>query len=191
MQENWIYGLVGVSASLIALPISRIARIYLESWLSQRRERARLEALGEPLRESPAVAERKLPSPLSGNAAGAPYYYLRELQIRNLRCFSTVDIAFRYPGDGGDAKIQNVNLLLGDNGSGKSTILKAAAMAALGPVLEGSGFVPFRLVRQDHQRASVVGALAFGAQLVLRTQLDPRSGRRRRACRARPPCRRR
>lgn len=40
-------------------------------------------------------------------------------------------------------------MLLGNNGSGKTTVLRAIAMAAMAPVLlSGSGFVPYSLVRR-------------------------------------------
>ena len=48
----------------------------------------------------------------------------------------------------------NVNLLLGDNGSGKTSVLRAAALAALGPILASgsAGFVPYSLVRRVRRR---------------------------------------
>ena len=45
--------------------------------------------------------------------------------------------------------LPNVTLLLGNNGSGKSTILRAIAMAALAPLLpQSSGYVPRSMVRR-------------------------------------------
>ena len=50
-----------------------------------------------------------------------------------------------------------MNLIIGNNGSGKSTLLKAIAIAALGPVLDSSGFVPYHLIRSHRKRSTVRG----------------------------------
>ena len=42
----------------------------------------------------------------------------------------------------------NVNLIVGDNGGGKSSVLRAIALAVLAPAMLESGFVPYRLVRR-------------------------------------------
>lgn len=82
--------------------------------------------------------------------------YIQSLEIENLRTFETAQIRFNVPRDEAPSdptELPNVNLLLGDNGSGKTTVLRAAALAALGPVLtSGSGFVPFSLVRRIRKR---------------------------------------
>jgi hypothetical protein len=76
--------------------------------------------------------------------------YLRSLEIENLRCFEKAKVSLLYPGQPDLPKQvhANVNLLLGVNGAGKTTILKAIALAVLTPVLESSGFVPYCLVRR-------------------------------------------
>lgn len=91
-----------------------------------------------------------------------PYFFLADLDVRNLRCFSETSIRLRFPEEREDLRYPNVNLLLGDNGSGKSTILRAIAMAALGPVLPSSGFVPYRLVTRGAEEAQVSGTFIFG-----------------------------
>ena len=51
-------------------------------------------------------------------------------------------------------EMPNVNLIVGDNGGGKSSVLRAIALAALAPAMLESGFVPYRLVRRpDGQNA--------------------------------------
>jgi hypothetical protein len=92
---------------------------------------------------------------------GVPCFYATHLDVRQLRCFAAASLDLRFPGERNDLALPNVNLLLGDNGAGKSTILKAIAMAALGPVLEGSGFYPFKLVREGASKASVDCAFLF------------------------------
>jgi energy-coupling factor transporter ATP-binding protein EcfA2 len=59
--------------------------------------------------------------------------YVSSLQIENLRCFKSAEIELQYPGRSQDeaALLPNVNLLLGINGSGKTTVLKAIALAVL------------------------------------------------------------
>lgn len=59
--------------------------------------------------------------------------YVRSLQIENLRCFKSTEIELQYPGrdPAGVILLPNVTLLLGINGSGKTTVLKAIALAVL------------------------------------------------------------
>lgn len=45
--------------------------------------------------------------------------------------------------------LPNVNLLLGDNGLGKTSMLKAISLAALGPAIQDSGIYAYRLVRRE------------------------------------------
>lgn len=79
--------------------------------------------------------------------------YIRHLRIRQLRCFADANLSLRYPTEirreTDDPSYPNVNLLLGDNGAGKTTILKAIALAVLAPVIGGSGFRSFYLVRRN------------------------------------------
>jgi predicted ATPase len=79
--------------------------------------------------------------------------FITKLSLGDLRCFESAEISFaptrtRASGTG------NVTVLLGNNGFGKSTVLKAVALAALGPALQNSGFVPYRLVRRTTTRAA-------------------------------------
>ena len=76
--------------------------------------------------------------------------YLRRLEVRNLRSVDETAIDFVVPeaGDGRD----NVSLILGDNGAGKTTILGAVAMGCLAPVLDATGFRPYRLIRRPRIR---------------------------------------
>lgn len=91
--------------------------------------------------------------------------YLRRLKLNNLRCFAKAELAFQYPGrvpgpkDPPLPRLPNVNLLLGINGTGKSTVLKGAALALISPVLADSGFRPYSLVRRTWKGNSVAGAL--------------------------------
>ena len=81
--------------------------------------------------------------------------YVRSLFIQNLRSFESVELSLCHPGDGtppvtaGVPHLDNVTLLLGSNGSGKTSVLRAVALSTLAPVLAmGSGYVPYALVRR-------------------------------------------
>jgi hypothetical protein len=96
--------------------------------------------------------------------------YIRTLRIRYLRCFVEANLALRYPSEDrsklGALKFPNVNLLLGDNGAGKTTVLKAAALAVLAPIIKESGFRPFYLVR----RTSKIGRAIIETNVILHGQ---------------------
>ncbi len=78
--------------------------------------------------------------------------YIQSLKIKNLRCFEETELTFQYPGREQETPppLSNVNLLLGNNGTGKTTVLRAIALATLAPVMPYSGFVPYRLVRSTN-----------------------------------------
>ena len=77
--------------------------------------------------------------------------YINSIKIKNLRCFEEAALTFQHPDSFPDAPLRfpNINLLLGNNGAGKTTVLKAIALGAIVPVIQMSGFVPYRLVRRD------------------------------------------
>src|SRR5438876_217733 len=84
--------------------------------------------------------------------------YIRSLAIRSLRCFESAELSLQYPDRDRhtDLLAPNVNLLLGNNGSGKSTVLAGLALAALAPVLSKSaGYVPYHMVRKGANHAEV------------------------------------
>ena len=169
MSQNWI-ALVGVVAGIIGggVIISPL-RTWLSRTLANRRYQARLQSLevaadqransgGARLESARDLAEDIRPIIPSH----FPYFFIRQLHVNNLRCFLNEDLELRFPGERSDLLFPNVNLLLGDNGTGKSTILRAIAMAALGPVLQSSGFVPFKLITEGAKRADVAGTFIFG-----------------------------
>jgi hypothetical protein len=92
--------------------------------------------------------------------------YITRLVLDNIRTFSSSEIAFVHPdlrfrsakdaGTGQDRllprpRLPNVNLLLGENASGKTTILQAIALAALGPAARDSKLPIRKLVRLPRQ----------------------------------------
>ncbi|QQR88017.1 MAG: AAA family ATPase [Flavobacteriales bacterium] len=86
--------------------------------------------------------------------------YIKHLRIRNLRTFRDTELSFVHPGADWKQmglpkpRQQNVNLLLGDNGSGKSSVLKAVALSALGPFVTEARLSTYRLVRRSSGRPS-------------------------------------
>ncbi len=80
--------------------------------------------------------------------------YIASIKINNLRCFEETALAFQYPGrrQKNPPRFPNINLLLGNNGTGKTTILKAIALSTLSPVMPQSGLVPYRLVRRSGKK---------------------------------------
>jgi hypothetical protein len=90
--------------------------------------------------------------------------YIDQLRLKNVRTFVDESLDFVHPDrpfrargkptDNGSPllprpRLPNVNLLLGENGSGKSTVLRAIAMAALGPSFEDSKLPTSGLVRRS------------------------------------------
>jgi predicted ATP-binding protein involved in virulence len=101
--------------------------------------------------------------------------YIENLRISNFRCFRDVALHLRHPDERKAAlKCRNINLLLGDNGAGKSSVLKALALAILGPAIRESGFRPFFLVR----RAEQIHKAKIDADAILHGQdFTPKSNR--------------
>ncbi len=90
--------------------------------------------------------------------------YIKSIHLSELRCFSDEDIRFQHPDLQNDGAAANVNCLLGNNGAGKTTILKAIALASLSPVIEGAGYVPFHLIRHGAAAAEVTADLILHEQ---------------------------
>jgi predicted ATP-binding protein involved in virulence len=80
--------------------------------------------------------------------------YIDELQIENFRCFSKQSVQFMHPDSPRAAGVRfpNVNVVLGANGVGKTTLLKAAAIIANHPFLSQSGFRPYQMIRKITDR---------------------------------------
>ena len=88
-------------------------------------------------------------------------FYVTRVEMENFRCFARARLDLRVPGESSELRYPNVNLLLGNNGSGKSSVLRAIAQAALGPALNSSGFAPYHLVRVGQGIARVRGEFVW------------------------------
>lgn len=81
--------------------------------------------------------------------------YIDQIEVENFRTFRKTEISFCHV-DSDFAKLEmpkpklsNINLLLANNGYGKTSFLKAIALAALGPAVSQSGIYPYRLIRRE------------------------------------------
>ena len=101
--------------------------------------------------------------------------YVRTLTIRNLRSFEFAELTLNHPGatkpalSGSVPYLDNVTLLLGNNGAGKTSVLRAIALGTLAPVLAvGSGYVPYALVRRVQKRQAEKATV--NARVILHAQ---------------------
>jgi hypothetical protein len=84
--------------------------------------------------------------------------YLKKLTVKQLKCFDSLEIDF--PGENGD--YSGWIVLLGGNGTGKSTLLQAMALALLGDVATHQLIMPRGQVRQGADHALVTAEIVRG-----------------------------
>lgn len=105
--------------------------------------------------------------------------YIRRVELENLRSYvGKASADFLYPGRrhkdrfntiaDWPARLPNVNVLLGINGSGKSTVLAGIALGLLSPVIASSGYRPYCLIRRSNR--GTVKTAAIDVSLVLHPQ---------------------
>lgn len=109
--------------------------------------------------------------------------YAKSLRIYDFKSFGKAELELQHPGrkGAGASEVANINLVLGNNGGGKSSVLRALAIAVLAPALLESGFVPYRLVRRPKSGApSVDHALLKVEAVPEENELPRHTGRRKR-----------
>jgi predicted ATPase len=76
--------------------------------------------------------------------------YVYEVAIKNFRCFEHASTTFVTPNttDLDKHALPNVTVLIGINGTGKTSVLKAVALGLLSDILSQSGYHPYYLVRR-------------------------------------------
>ena len=77
---------------------------------------------------------------------GVVAVYLTDIHIKDFRCIRETRFQLNYPGRLDDrassspGRVSNVNLFIGGNGAGKSSVFRAMPLAILEPVISNSGF---------------------------------------------------
>lgn len=90
--------------------------------------------------------------------------YVDRLKIKNMRGFEQAEMRLNYPGrkyprGTPPPRLQNVNLLLGENGSGKSTVCRALCIGTLREYLNVSGFISNDNIRHGETESEVTVGL--------------------------------
>lgn len=118
----------------------------------------------DELRRSPVTAS----TPLAGNTGRRPrpsgppdpeFTYVHSLELEGIACFEEAEVHLQYRGrtipnentPSAERGLENLNLIVGDNGSGKTTILKSIALAVLGGILPHEGFRSNWLIRANQR----------------------------------------
>jgi len=102
--------------------------------------------------------------------------HIDSIRLRNFRTFRDCTVQFCHPDADFEAlgfpkpALPNVNLILGNNGFGKTTLLKGIALAALGPAVSDAGVYPYRLVRRDPKSKKLIQEALVGAQFASHPQ---------------------
>jgi energy-coupling factor transporter ATP-binding protein EcfA2 len=105
--------------------------------------------------------------------------YVDQLDLRRIRTFRESKLDFVYPGRffrSSDParpiakrilpkpRLNNVNLLLGDNGSGKSTALRAIALLSLGPAITQFALAPNDMIRRGESNSAIISKIILHEQ---------------------------
>lgn len=101
--------------------------------------------------------------------------YINQIKIERFRTFREAAVDFVHPDQDfkrlgfPKPRLANVNLLLGDNGTGKTSLLKTIAIACLGPAVRAAGVPIYRLIRREPEDPGPEP----GAAAVIRAEFTP------------------
>lgn len=96
--------------------------------------------------------------------------YIDRLKIENLKCFGKSQVELNHPIKKYDSvtppRLKNVNLFLGENGVGKTTVCQAICLAVLKTILgtSAAGFRTEGLVRVGEESADIIANLMLSTQ---------------------------
>ncbi|MCJ8272899.1 MAG: AAA family ATPase [Psychrosphaera sp.] len=97
-----------------------------------------------------------------------------DLCVNDFRTFQNAGIGFVDKDLGIKTKLQfpNINVVLGNNGLGKTTLLKAISLACLGPAISDSGIYPYRLIRTcaEHETSNPASVAQVAAEFTCHKQ---------------------
>ena len=98
--------------------------------------------------------------------------HIHGLTLKDFRAFKDASLEFTYggkpaakPAEGRPVRHDNVNVILGVNGSGKSSVLDAIALAVLSPLITSSGYRPYALLRRSPKGTEAEAAITVDAIL--------------------------
>jgi predicted ATPase len=101
--------------------------------------------------------------------------YVKTVKIEDLRCFKKEELKFRFPGDDIDLQEDNsnpanINVILGVNGAGKTTILRAIAMTFLAQF--PNSFNPENMVRKKDLTNDGAAKISFNLLPTEKSEID-------------------
>lgn len=112
--------------------------------------------------------------------------YIDSLVLTDFRSFKNVTVRFLHPDRRFEAaalrmprpRLPNLNLVLGNNGLGKTALLRALGLALLGPAAQHAGIFPYCLVRREPENSAAENALrsTLRARFTLHAQDGARAG---------------
>lgn len=95
--------------------------------------------------------------------------YVANLAATQFGCFEGLELKLEVPSAKSDAApafvLPNVNVLLGDNGAGKTTILRTIALACMSDAVLSSGYRPYFVLRRTPDATSPTGGVFVEASL--------------------------
>lgn len=90
--------------------------------------------------------------------------YIDKVKLKDFRTFRDAHITFAHKDQNANQnaplRYPNINVVLGNNGHGKTTLLKAISLACLGPAIGDSGIYPYRLIRRAAENEKTEPALS-------------------------------